>query len=146
MSYCVSSQRPSRYPKIIEQLPTYWEISPSGTGLRGFGYGRKPGGRCRTGDFEIYTHGRYLCITGHHLDGTSTSIEAVQDGIDSVYAEMFPPHEHQASSNGHSPHGEDEAIIAHLKRMANGPKFCRLFDDGDSNAGHSSLYTSVVSH
>ena len=26
---------------------------------------------------------------------------------------------------------DDAAIIAHLKRMANGAKFCRLFDDGD---------------
>src|SRR5262245_36943804 len=24
---------------IVQQLPTYWEISPSGTGLRGFAYG-----------------------------------------------------------------------------------------------------------
>ena len=75
---------------IVEQLPTYWEISPSGTGLRGFGYGRKPGSRCRAGDFEMYVSGRYLCITGHHLEGTPASIEAVQDGIDAIYAQMFP--------------------------------------------------------
>jgi hypothetical protein len=44
---------------------------------------------------------------------------------------MFPAQERQTSNNGDSPHGEDEAIIAHLKRMANRAKFCRLFDDGD---------------
>ena len=35
--------------------------------------------------------GRYLCITGHHLDGTQTTIEPVQAGIDAVYAQIFPP-------------------------------------------------------
>ena len=28
---------------IIQQAPTYWEASPSGTGLRGFASGQKPG-------------------------------------------------------------------------------------------------------
>jgi hypothetical protein len=116
---------------IVAQLPTYWEISPSGTGLRGFAYGQKHGGRCRIGDFEMYTHGRYLCITGHHLDNTPTSLEPIQDAIDAIYMEMFPPQDRQNSANGDSPYGEDDAIIAHLKRMANGQKFCRLFDDGD---------------
>jgi NrS-1 polymerase HBD domain len=117
--------------RIVQRVRTYWEISTSGTGLRGFGKGRKPGGRCRTGDFELYSHGRYLCITGHHLDGTPTTIEPVQEAIDAIYTEMFPAQERQTSNNGDSPHGEDEAIIAHLKRMVNRAKFCRLFDDGD---------------
>jgi NrS-1 polymerase HBD domain len=117
--------------KIVAQVPTYWEISPSGTGLRGFGYGCKPGGRCRASNFEMYVSGRYLCMTGHHLDGTPTMIEPVHEAIDAIYTEMFPTHELHTSRNGNSPHGEDEAIIAHLKRMANSPKFCQLFDDGD---------------
>jgi putative DNA primase/helicase len=74
--------------KIVQQVPTYWERSPTRTGLRGFGKGRKPGSRCRTGDFEMYSHGRYLCITGHHLDGTPTTIEPVQDAIDAIYADL----------------------------------------------------------
>jgi NrS-1 polymerase HBD domain len=117
--------------KIVEQVPTYWEISTSGTGLRGFGYGRKPGGRCRTGDFEMYSHGRYLCLTGHHLDGTPQTIEAVQASIDLIYAEMFPAQDRQPSSNGDSPHTDDTAIVDALRRFKNGAKFCRLFDDGD---------------
>jgi hypothetical protein len=117
--------------KIVEQVRTYWEISTSGTGLRGIGKGRKPGSRCRTGDFEMYTHGRYLCITGHHLEGTPTTIEAVQEAIDTIYAKMFPSQERQTSSNGHSPHADDVAILNDLRRFKNGAKFSRLFDDGD---------------
>lgn len=117
--------------KIVEQVRTYWEISTSGTGLRGFGYGRKPGSRCRSADFEMYVSGRYLCITGHHLEGTPPTLEAVQDGIDTVYAEMFPTKEMHASSNGASPTNNDEAILQHARAARNAAKFCTLFDDGD---------------
>jgi Virulence-associated protein E len=116
---------------IVEQVHTYWEISTSGTGLRGFGYGRKPGSRCRSGDFEMYTHGRYLCITGHHLEGSPPTIESVQDAIDAVYAQMFPAREHQGSTNGTSPHADDAVIVEALRHYKNGVKFRRLFDDGD---------------
>lgn len=118
---------------IVQQLPTYWEVSPSGTGLRGFGYGRKPGSRCRTGDFEMYVSGRYLCITGHHLEGTPATIEPVQERIDAVYASMFPIQEPQTSSNGDSPHADDTAILDHLRTFKNRQRFCRLFDDGDTS-------------
>lgn len=118
---------------MIKQLPTYWEISPSGTGLRGFAYGRKPGSRCRAGDFEMYTHGRYLCLTGHHLEGTPPTIEPAQAGIDAVYAEMFPTQAH-SSPNGHRPYADDDdGVIARLRGYKNAPKFCRLFDDGDTS-------------
>ena len=116
---------------IVEGIPTYWEISPSGTGLRGFGYGRKPGSRCRSEDFEMYSGGRYLCVTGHHLEGTPTTIEPVQDAIDLIYAAMFPTQTRPASTNGESPHNNDEAILEHAKRARNRAKFCTLFDDGD---------------
>ena len=116
---------------IVEGIPTYWEISPSGTGLRGFGYGRKPGSRCRAGDFEMYVSGRYLCITGHHLEGTPATIEAVQDGINTIYAQVFPTQQPHRSSNGDSPHNNDEAILQLARSARNGAKFCTLFDDGD---------------
>lgn len=74
-----------------------------------------------------------MCITGHHLDGTPTSIEPVQQGIDTVYAEMFPRQARQVSSNGDSPHHEDDVLLARLRSWKNGPKFCRLFDDGDTS-------------
>jgi putative DNA primase/helicase len=117
--------------KIVHQIPTYWEISTSGTGLRGFGYSHKPGSRCRAGDFEMYTSGRYLCITGHHLEGTPYTVEPVQGAINAIYAQMFPTQEHHASSNGNSPHADDTAIIDALRHYKNGAKFRRLFDDGD---------------
>lgn len=53
--------------ETVSELPGYWEISPSGTGLRGFF--RAPGvaiptGSKKVGSREIYTTGRYLTVTG----------------------------------------------------------------------------------
>jgi putative DNA primase/helicase len=79
----------------------------------------------------MYTHGRYLCITGHHLDGTPHTIEPAQDAIDAVYAEMFPTPERQTSNNGDSPHSDDTVILEALRHYKNGAKFSRLFEDGD---------------
>ena len=104
---------------LVAGLQTYWEVSPSGTGLRGFAFGRKPGSRCRSGDFEMYQSSRYLCITGHHLEGTPTSIEAVQDSIDTVYSQIFPPkdaHATRAPTNGTHLEYEDQLILDAARR------------------------------
>lgn len=48
----------------------YIEISPSGTGLRGFGYGDNIPGRRGQLDgvnVELYARGRYLTVTGHPI-------------------------------------------------------------------------------
>lgn len=116
---------------IVQQVRTYWEISTSGTGLRGIGYGRKPGTRCRTGKFEMYTHGRYLCITGHHLEEIPRTIERVQDAIEAVYAQMFPTQAPHTSSTGDSPHADDDVILNRARAARNTAKFCALYDDGD---------------
>lgn len=60
--------------EIVARMPGYWEVSPSGTGLRHIRRGRLPddgrrnGGR-KKGDIEMYDYGRFLTITGHVLKG-----------------------------------------------------------------------------
>ncbi len=52
---------------ILELMAdTYIEVSPSGTGLRIFARGKKPGGRSKRGNIEMYdgAGGRYLTVTG----------------------------------------------------------------------------------
>ena len=53
----------------VRSLNSYTEVSPSGTGLRVFGFGVKPGTRCKKGGVELYdrTSVRYLTFTGKHL-------------------------------------------------------------------------------
>ena len=68
------------------------------------------------------------------FEGTPETLAMVQDGIDAVYAEMFPTQERRTSSNGQSPHDNDEAILQHARAARNAEKFCILFDDGDISA------------
>jgi hypothetical protein len=53
---------------IVRAVPTYWELSPSGTGLRAIGRAQLPPGRRRKRNIEMYDAGRYLTITGHLLE------------------------------------------------------------------------------
>jgi|SRR6185437_6787201 len=51
--------------KIVSDLDSYTELSPSGKGLRILTLASKPGERCRSGLIEIYTNTRFLTLTGH---------------------------------------------------------------------------------
>lgn len=57
--------------EIVESLDTYWEFSPSGTGVRGFALGKLPGASFlnRHAGVEMYggDTARFLTITGHRL-------------------------------------------------------------------------------
>jgi P4 family phage/plasmid primase-like protien len=51
--------------QIVEALSSYWELSPSGKGIRAFFYSNvKIPGRNK-GGVEIYSEGRFLTVTGH---------------------------------------------------------------------------------
>ncbi len=61
--------------KIVRSVNTYWEVSPSGTGVKGFGRINKDSPKrtlkkkLRTGEtIEIYTEGRYFTVTGQFLE------------------------------------------------------------------------------
>jgi hypothetical protein len=61
--------------RIVAAIPTYWERSPSGTGLHAWGRGHWPTRGNRRGNVEIYASGRFLTVTGDHLAGTPDTID-----------------------------------------------------------------------
>jgi hypothetical protein len=63
--------------QIVQSVPTYWERSPSGTGLHGWGRSTWPTAGNKSGRIEVYRKGRFLSVTGNHLDGTPDTIEHV---------------------------------------------------------------------
>lgn len=74
---------------LISSIGSYTEISPSGTGLRVFVFGEWPIDKNQSdliaGDgtsVEVYEWGRYLTVTGYHVEGTPTDIEWSDDTID----------------------------------------------------------------
>jgi putative DNA primase/helicase len=54
--------------EIIEELDSYTEVSPSGSGIHVLVRGELPPGRNRKGRVEIYDRNRYFTVTGRHLD------------------------------------------------------------------------------
>lgn len=53
--------------KTMEMFPSYTEVSPSGTGIHIFIWGRLPGKGLKTGDVEAYDRERYMTVTGRHV-------------------------------------------------------------------------------
>lgn len=64
--------------KLMAQLATYFEVSPSGTGLHGIARGMLPGKGRRRAVFglrvEMYSRLRYFTVTGHHVEETPADI------------------------------------------------------------------------
>src|SRR5215217_7101146 len=75
--------------EIIEELDSYSEVSPSGTGVHVLAKGELPPGRNRKGRFEVYDRGRYFTVTGRHLAGTPKTIEARQEHLERVVKRVF---------------------------------------------------------
>lgn len=125
--------------RVLAMLkPTYTEVSPSGTGLHVWLYGKKPGGRSRRAlegiEVEIYdgTNGRYLTVTGHQ-HGDTASITADQDGLNRVYELIDPPRPDKPRSTrqGSKPAGSSDQVERRwqaMLRSENGPKIQQLLE------------------
>lgn len=116
--------------EIIDQLDSYTEVSPSGTGAHIIVRGSLPSGRRRKGHVEMYDSGRYFTVTGCHLPGTPTTINDRSEALASLYARVFPGASDERA-NGHmaSVAGtvSDEDVLQLARRAANGSKFEELW-------------------
>ena len=124
---------------LLIEYDTYWEVSPSGTGMKGIAIGKKPGTRCevyqeeepdgRKPSVEFYDHGRYFCLTGWHIEDTPTTIEYRQTKIESIYHQLFPPEvKPEVKSKTPPPmlNLDDAQLIEIAENAHNGVKFAKL--------------------
>lgn len=75
--------------ETLDELDTFSEVSPSGTGAHAIGKGDLPDGGNRKGDVEMYEEARFFTVTGEHLDATPFSVEHFQDALESVHTEYI---------------------------------------------------------
>lgn len=118
--------------RIVSELPTYCEVSPSGRGLRLFGKGSLPQGGRRKGKVELYESGRYLTVTGHRFNGHE-ALANITTEIAAVHARIFAA----APSAAASPVGiqtasdpldlDDTALLAKIRTSKQGMAFDRLW-------------------
>jgi putative DNA primase/helicase len=129
--------------QIVKELATYTELSPSGTGLRVIAYGRKPEGRCKSGDVEMYETRRYVSITGHRLETAPATIADCQAEINAVHTrhlsettkKKITTSVSSAPSGNGSKHNLSNLEIISRAKAAN-PAFAKLWggDSGDYNS------------
>lgn len=116
--------------KEIENLGSYAELSPSGTGVHAICRGLIPGEKHRGNNREIYTSGRYFTMTGDNLQGLPREIKEPNPGsLEVIYAAMVDKKETAPKqSSSHKPEfdlSSDEIIQTATKDI--GKKFTDLF-------------------
>jgi putative DNA primase/helicase len=75
--------------EIVQELTSYTEASPSGTGLHVLAYGKLPG-KCIHTAIEIYGQDRFTTITTDYLAGTPTTIEHRHEALEVLYRRFAP--------------------------------------------------------
>jgi putative DNA primase/helicase len=122
--------------RIVDELNSYSEISPSGTGVHVILKGELPPGQNRKGAFEVYDRGRYFTFTGEHLHGTPKIAESRQEALEALVDRILG----SPATNDHAgvlgPIGDnelsDDEIVEKAHAAANGERFSRLWS-GDAN-------------
>lgn len=125
--------------RIVSALPTYCEISPSGRGLRLFGFGTLPQGGRRKGKVEMYTDGRYLTVTGNRFNGHDALADITSE-IAAVHARIFAKSvASKPVDTKPGPAGaldlDDAALLAKIRASKQGIAFDKLWSGpGDDHS------------
>lgn len=121
---------------IVEQVKSYSEVSPSGTGLKIFIRGKLPpeSRRRKEGNIEMYSDGRFFTVTGCRVPEALATVEARQEELVCLYNQVFG--RKKVLAKGHLIQGSDAGLIAKAMRAENGEKFVKLWY-GDTS-GYSS--------
>lgn len=122
---------------ILDRLNSYGEISPSGTGVKLFIRGSKPGPRCKTGyedgAIEIYDRDRFFTVTGVRLPDYPADVEDRQTALDAIYASVFgerqarPVPPANLSEVDQAPLDDDEIVRLASRSRRSGEKFAALW-------------------
>lgn len=125
---------------VLEQVPSYTEITPSGEGLHILFEGRLPPGR-RKDDrqgIEMYDQGRFFTVTGNHLPGTPPTIENRESEAAALHKRIFGEPKPLEPSKPAQPNSlDDAALIEKARNATNGQRFARLYD-GNWNGDYPS--------
>lgn len=116
---------------------TYWEITPSGEGLRFFLIGALPAHGRKKGDIELYDCNHFLSVTGNRLEGAPSLIsEEYADELLAFHLEVFGKQEEKrqerpkagnGAANGHTNPLSDEELLILAKHAKNGERFASLY-------------------
>lgn len=155
--------------RILDDVPTYAEVSPSDTGYRLIGLASLPDGGNRDdiedaeGHIEAYDSGRFLTMTGHHVDGTPEDIHEVDDEFAEVHERHIADSSDSADNETRggdsvdanpTPEGaktglDDDEVVQKAKDAEGGQRFADLWNGRavaglDDNGGQSERDLALV--
>lgn len=140
--------------RVVTQLNSYTERSPSGTGFHILLEGSVPGDRKRRGDVEMYDTARYFTVTGDHVTATPKSIGRRPKSLAEFHQEFLEPADDESTDssdrqNGQAGRGtdpsspsakgvalDDQQLLEKARAAANGEDFAALWQG--STAGYDS--------
>ncbi|OAT79319.1 AAA family ATPase [Desulfotomaculum copahuensis] len=103
--------------RIISDINSYTEISPSGKGIRIFTRAKLNGKGNRTGDYEIYSRERFLTLTGDKVDNSPSSVLERQAEVDAFHKRYIDKAE-PVAQNDCGNELEDFEIIGMMSKKA----------------------------
>lgn len=100
---------------FIEGLNSYTEYSPSGKGIHIFIKGKKPEGRCRKSNIEMYGNGRFFTVTGNTIKAMPVA-EREQE-LRALWEKYLK--EEEKPQPVYEPVGENELVFGDTARRLN---------------------------
>lgn len=130
---------------IVQNVESYTEVSPSGTGLHIICKGQLPAGGNRKGNIEMYQTGRYFTVTGNIFQGRA-QINECTAAVVSMHRKYIGQQDVQsdqkaAASSGSVPApvaDSDDDIIRKASEAKNGDLFRQLWSGDWAGAGYPS--------
>jgi putative DNA primase/helicase len=126
----------------LRQLNSYTEVSPSGTGAHTIVRATIPsknGRRDPKKGVEMYSHSRFFCMTGQHVEGTPLTIEARQQEVEAMFREIFSAKEQSHEEpRANAVASSDSVLIERAGRAKNGALFATLWRGDWKAVGYGS--------
>lgn len=123
--------------QVVNELDSYTEVSPSGTGIKCILRSSTPvASRRRSSDgIEVYSSSRFFTITGQVV-GKQPAINDRTEAVRQAYARWFPTDHPDTQPGGHSQLSDDlvpdNVILNRAMSAGNGWKFKKLWK-GDTS-------------
>lgn len=142
LDHCLQGGQPNELARdILNRVPTYTEISPSGSGLHLLALGSLPEGNRgrRSVALELYGDGRYFTMTGQQLPGTPGELREASAVLPGIIADYIDQPKQAAQTNQHTPQPVDvlaldnEKLLNKIRASSQGAAFCALWR-GDTSA------------
>lgn len=137
--------------EILRRLDSYTERSPSGTGYHVYVVGEIPPGGNRGARLELYDRNRYFTVTGDRVPGAPTALAERTDELHAIHDEYIADDAGVADAGDAPGDGSepasypvapeeraardlaDDELLEKARTAANGAKFERLYDRGDTS-------------